>query len=94
MAYLSNREAAPPKQKRTTLTSVRSQEGQVFERLAKQAEIHQHILKEKKQLVDSSIIDPSTGKEFFKPQTNSLYKIAERPSSQQKISSSLYDRHR
>jgi hypothetical protein len=54
------------------------------------------MMKEKKQHLDNSIIDPQTGKELFKPQINNNenYKFSERPSSQQKISSSLYDRHR
>ena len=73
MAYLSHKDNAP-KQKKTTLNSVRSQEGQVFERLAKQAEIHQNMMREKKQQLDSSIIDPETGKEFFKPQINKEFK--------------------
>ena len=58
MAYLSNREVGPPKQKKQTLASVRSQEGQVFERLPKQAEIYQNLKKEKKDLVEGNNVDP------------------------------------
>jgi hypothetical protein len=50
--------------------------------------------KQKKALLENCSIDPQTGKELFKPQTNTLYKSGQRPTSQQKISTGLYDRHK
>lgn len=49
-------------------------EGQVFERLAKQAELQQNILRQKIQESQTGEnFDNKTGKEFFKPEINSNY---------------------
>lgn len=69
LTYLSNRdvvkrgssERAQSKSK-NGLKHVRSAEGQVFERLAKQAEIFHNIQRQKKEFLDQSVMHPKTGR--------------------------------
>ena len=63
----------------STQKMMKSAEGEVFERLAKQAEIYHNIKKQKKELNDQDVTDPSTGAEFFKPQINQAFHIKDRP---------------
>ena len=62
------------------LKTTKSAEGQVFERLAKQAEIYHNIQKQKRELKDQDMTDPKTGNEFFKPQINQSFLVRDRPS--------------
>ena len=89
MTYLSNTESGLSKSMQggkrnlaksvSTQKMVKSAEGEVFERLAKQAEIYHNIKKQKKELNDQTVTDPTTGCEFFKPQINQTFHLKDRP---------------
>ena len=56
-----------------------SAEGEVFERLAKQAEIYHNVQKQKREFNEQDLTDPKTGNEFFKPQINQSFLVRDRP---------------
>lgn len=100
LTYLTNRDAAQKHSNRTAgsnnavLRSAKSAEGQVFERLAKQAEIYHNLQKQKKDLQDQSTVHPTTGREMFKPQINQGFYIKDRPQNSGEVTQSLHLRHK
>ena len=71
-----------------------SAEGQVFVRLAKQAEIYHNLHRQKKELQDQSIIHPRSGREMFKPQINTTFHLRDRPANGAEVTQKLHDRHK
>lgn len=98
MTYLAGNESAtlktPGNISTKGLKNAQSAEGQVFERLAKQAEIYHKIQKKKRDHNDNDIIDHKTGNEYFKPQINQNFYVRDRPDSSHKVTLNLYDRHK
>jgi hypothetical protein len=100
LTYLSNRDAqsraAHSRDPRARAVSKHheSAEGQVFVRLAKQAEIYHNLQRQKKELQDQSTVHPKSGREMFKPQINAGFHVRDRPASGADVTQKLHNRHK
>lgn len=98
--YLTNRDAKtkePHSRERRAGAAAKhhaSAEGQVFVRLAKQAEIYHNLQRQKRELQDQSIIHPKSGREMFKPQINTTFQLRDRATSGTDVTHKLHNRHK